>query len=546
MNSVSSGLLFGAALLAAPALIAQSSVLEDNFETYADQAALDAAWPRLTGAEPNISDLQTSDPDATANRSVLSEGGNRERVFGERIPTDEAPVIFSFRFYDPFVTVPVDPEDPDSPRFPTTGREYAEIRLAGANVFAAGLHNSVNDGVFTAAKYQARALNGPGWIQLDADRSPGWQTFTIVLRATTFDVYVNGVLDPNATNRNWSNQGVDRVRLGGGLSTQTPARFDDISVTIGTAPAITVTEQPEAKNVLIGGNASFSVEAIGPGTLSYLWRRNGVPLEDNARISGATTQNLSITDLTPDDAGNYSVLITNDLGDSVQSANALLIVVPLGDFIVDDADPEPLFTLSGTWSTSAFGAPFGGTARFASLIEFEADRTATYTPQLPEDPRTYNLFTWYTAGGNRTVDAQYIINHQDGQTIVYVNQQENGSQWVPLAEGLTFAAGDSVTITNLTSNPVIGGVVIADAVRWVEVVPAPPAPPVLVPDVDVSQGVARITLKGVPNTTYRIVASDDLVNWTTLTIDTTDGDGNLVVEDPLFALLPKRFYAIAD
>ncbi|MGZ5544570.1 MAG: sulfatase-like hydrolase/transferase, partial [Limisphaerales bacterium] len=88
----------------------------------------------------------------------------------------------------------------------------------------------------------------------------------------------------------------------------------------------TLTVQPQSQVVVTGSNVSFTVTATGPGTLGYLWRFNGTPLSDGGRTSGTTLTELKISSVIANDAGSYSVVVTNQFG-AVTSANATLKVL---------------------------------------------------------------------------------------------------------------------------------------------------------------------------------------------------------------------------
>ncbi|MDF1575870.1 MAG: immunoglobulin domain-containing protein [Bacteroidales bacterium] len=63
----------------------------------------------------------------------------------------------------------------------------------------------------------------------------------------------------------------------------------------------------------VGESVSFDVLATGTN-LSFVWRRNGVDLVDDLRISGSSTASLTIDDLRFNDAGSYSCLVNGDEG----------------------------------------------------------------------------------------------------------------------------------------------------------------------------------------------------------------------------------------
>ena len=85
---------------------------------------------------------------------------------------------------------------------------------------------------------------------------------------------------------------------------------------------------PESQTRFEGQSASFTVAAAGATALSYVWNKNGVPLSDGGRISGANTATLTIANLVAGDSGQYTVTVTDSAG-SVTSPAALLDVVPL-------------------------------------------------------------------------------------------------------------------------------------------------------------------------------------------------------------------------
>ncbi len=66
---------------------------------------------------------------------------------------------------------------------------------------------------------------------------------------------------------------------------------------------------------------SFSVVAVGPGTLSYQWQLDGT------NILGATNSSLTFIFLQYSNAGTYSVVVSNSFG-PLFSSNAVLTVVP--------------------------------------------------------------------------------------------------------------------------------------------------------------------------------------------------------------------------
>lgn len=80
--------------------------------------------------------------------------------------------------------------------------------------------------------------------------------------------------------------------------------------------------QPRNQAAPIGGGAVFTVAVVGSRPFFYEWQFNGIPLP------AGTNSALTLVNLTLNDAGSYSVLVSNLLG-SVMSEAATLIVAPI-------------------------------------------------------------------------------------------------------------------------------------------------------------------------------------------------------------------------
>jgi uncharacterized repeat protein (TIGR02543 family) len=112
-----------------------------------------------------------------------------------------------------------------------------------------------------------------------------------------------------------------------------------------------VLSAPLSKTILQGSNVTFTVTAGSSGPLSYRWQKNGVNLSDGGSVSGAATNTLTITNVQPADAGNYSVLVSTPTT-SVTTAAALTVIAlaPL---------PGALDATSLTWTSGGNAAWFG-------------------------------------------------------------------------------------------------------------------------------------------------------------------------------------------
>lgn len=94
----------------------------------------------------------------------------------------------------------------------------------------------------------------------------------------------------------------------------------------GTATApLAVTTPPVSRTAEAGGSVNFSVAVAGTGPFTYQWKCNGTDLANGSGIAGATAANLTLSNVTPGQAGFYTVVIRN-MTEMVESDPATLQV----------------------------------------------------------------------------------------------------------------------------------------------------------------------------------------------------------------------------
>lgn len=113
-----------------------------------------------------------------------------------------------------------------------------------------------------------------------------------------------------------AHQGVYYVRVTNNFGA---ALSSNVWVTVSSGTPLEITRQPTSSMVATGAMAFFDVAVRGTGPINYAWRKDGVP------ISYGTNPWLIITNVTPNDAGLYSVVVVSPLGTNV-SDSALLTV----------------------------------------------------------------------------------------------------------------------------------------------------------------------------------------------------------------------------
>ena len=232
--------LFGACASAAlAALSTQAQVLlSEDFEAYTSDAALTDVWPRVSGTSAIVGQALDPAEDEARGQGIrqTTAAGRLRHTVAPTIPTDLAPLVFRFDFYD-------------ANGGTSSGRIYGELRhsTVATGLLAAGLYNVVDVGDFAQGRYQARDYDGSGWIQLDAVRSVGWHTFEFTIRASTVELRVDGVLDPQF-NGVALDGGVayDWVHLGSARAGNTGGNFDNVYLAVVPVP------EPATAAVVVG------------------------------------------------------------------------------------------------------------------------------------------------------------------------------------------------------------------------------------------------------------------------------------------------------
>jgi hypothetical protein len=241
-----------------------------------------------------------------------------------------------------------------------------------------------------------------------------------------------------------------------------------------TAPTVPV--KPANQTVVVNDNASFSVQALG-GSLSYQWSFNATP------ITGATNTTLNLTNVNYNQAGTYSVLITNSIGSTNVSA-VLTVSQPIllhrYSFVSDASDSvggangTVVLPNGGTAATIANGLvlPGGGGGGHSGYVTLPSGILTNTTSITLECWVTQNQAnTWaeiWDFANNNNVNFGLIPNpdpgvENNGNMAVAVNPNNDD---IYTTSGVSFPNGSEQYVTytvnngNLTANLYTNGVLV--------------------------------------------------------------------------------------
>lgn len=151
-------------------------------------------------------------------------------------------------------------------------------------------------------------------------------TFTISVTGTspfTYAWFKDNVLLPDETGPSLSIASTTPAAAGTYRVEVTNSAGQDTSsavLHVRTVPVFAA--QPESQTVPEGATVSFTVEAVGPGPISYQWLRNG------STLGGATGSVLTIENVTSENAGTYTVEATNTYGTTESNPAVLGVNTP--------------------------------------------------------------------------------------------------------------------------------------------------------------------------------------------------------------------------
>lgn len=240
---------------------------------------------------------------------------------------------------------------------------------------------------------------------------------------------------------------LDDLRVGTSFSDVVP----------NSAPLITV--QPQSQSAFEGSNVTFSASAIGTLPLSYQWQFNGTNLD------GATSSALTLTAVSSNDAGPYSVTVTNSLG-TTNSDIANLTVNPFSEPPVITGEPQGQIVNEGAnaaFTVEAQGDPpltyqwqfngkaiSGATDSTLSLFSVTTNQSGIYIATVSDHGGSTNslpaLLT-VNAVAHQFPALSYVIYNMEGNGAT--NWSTNSLQVEAIAHELQYLNPDIITLNEI-------------------------------------------------------------------------------------------------
>ena len=356
------------------------------------------------------------------------------------------------------------------------GRQYVAFRNVavtngGSPVSIAVARGLQPDAILSGLQI---ACNGP-WILQPPTGTVVAVTSNFVLHvsaeatpAPTYQWFLNGnaLTDGGRISGAASNTlGISNAQLGdagnyfavaintGGASTSLVA-----AVQVGFPPVFTQSSSNQTN--LTGTTAQFTATVSGDQPIGLQWWFNGNVISDDARHSGSTTTNLTISGIVESDAGNYTMVASNIFGVGTSAVATLTVHVP-ATIVSQPSDQYVLANASAAFTVGAKGdQPLSFTWFFGSTQISDGGRISgsSTSALMIQNVQSNDLGDYSVVISNAWGVVTSAVATLNFATIRYVNVA-NGSPSPPYLTWATAATviqdainaagpGDHIVVTN--------------------------------------------------------------------------------------------------
>ena len=237
--------------------------------------------------------------------------------------------------------------------------------------------------------------------------------------------------------------------------------FETVTITVNNLNRPPILDPIADKSVDENSTLAFSINAVDPDGDTVTYTVDNLP-------AGAIFTNPAF-EWTPIDgqAGAYNITFTATDGRDQDSQTVQITVndIPTNsnEIIIDNTDPGTSYT--GSWYVSGSANPYGENSIWS---RDGTTFTWTFTPTVSG---YYDLSMWWTTWSSRATSIPVDIQHNAGSARVYINQQENASQWNTLGN-FFYIAGQTYNVTITTQPSPLS--TCADAIKFTPTSTSPP------------------------------------------------------------------------
>ncbi len=152
-----------------------------------------------------------------------------------------------------------------------------------------------------------------------------------------------------------------------------------------------IIEQPQSQAVVEGDSVTFSVVAAGPNFLCYQWYKDDIPLD------GATYASGTIVSVGAEDLGNYTVVVSDELGEVTSDVAVLSYLEP------PTITAPPVNLTVDAWTQAVF-----------QVEALDADSYQWYKNDTPISGATNVLYTIESAKGTDVGTYKVVVANRAG------------------------------------------------------------------------------------------------------------------------------------